>query len=115
MQPTILQQNIVRILGIDQLPLEEQAAFLAEIGDVVFQSSLLRLVSTLSDEQQTALEQYLDTEPEPDVLLQYLLETYSDFENILETVVTEFKEDAVAVLEKQSKEDISIIDATATE
>jgi hypothetical protein len=94
MTQNILQQNISKLLGIEALSPEEQSAFLAEVGDVIFQTSLLRLVSGLSDEQQQALEDYVDIEPEPEVLLQHLLEHYKDFETILEAVVTEFKEDA---------------------
>ncbi len=98
MTQNILQQNISKLLGIETLSPEEQSAFLTEVGDVIFQTSLVRLVSGLSDEQQQALEDYVDTEPEPEVLLQHLLEHYKDFKTILEGVVTEFKEDAVAVL-----------------
>lgn len=110
MQQTILQQNIAKVLGIDSLPIEEQAAFLAEVGDVIFETSLVRLVTDLSDEQEQALEEYLDTEPEPEVLLQHLLEHYKNFGQILEETVVEFKEDALAVLEKKNEE-IKVIDA----
>jgi hypothetical protein len=94
----ILHQNLTKVFGIDGLSLEEQAAFLSEIGDAVFQSSLVRLVSTLSEEQQVALEQYLDSEPEPEVLLAHLLEHYKTFEDIIAEVVASFKEDALKVL-----------------
>jgi len=110
MSNTILQQNIAHIFGIETLSIEEQAAFLAEVGDVIFQTALVRLVSDLTDEQQRALEDYLDTEPEPEILLAHLLEHYSDFSTILETAVIEFKEDAVAVLEKKEAEEIKVID-----
>lgn len=110
MSQTILQENIAHVLGIDSLSVEEQAAFLSEVGDVIFETSLLRLVTNLSNEQQQALEEYLDTEPEPEILLQHLLEHYKEFQTILEEVVLEFKEDALAVLESK-KEDIKVIDA----
>ncbi len=109
MSTSLLNQNIVDVLGIGDLSLEEQAAFLSEVGDVIFQTSLVRLVSLLSPEQQQALEQYLETEPEPDVLLAHLVEHHADFNTILEEVVLEFKEDALKVLEEKEK-DIEVIE-----
>ena len=106
---SILNKNLAEVLGITQLPLEEQAAFLSEVGDVIFQTSLVRLVSSLTPQQQQALEQYLETEPEPEVLLSHLLEHHKDFGKILEDAVLEFKEDALRVLEEK-KDDISVIE-----
>jgi len=109
MSVSILKQNIAEVLGITHLSLEEQAAFLSEVGDVIFETSLIRLVSLLSETEQQALEQYLDTQPEPDVLLAHLLEHHSNFAAILDEVVIEFKEDALKVLEERDK-DIEVID-----
>lgn len=109
MSISILQQNLANVLGINELPLEEQAAFLSEVGDVIFETSLVRLVSGLSEEQQLALEQYLETEPEPEVLLAHLLEHHQQFSGILEGVVLEFKEDALKVLQEK-QDDISVIE-----
>ncbi len=98
MQQNILQSNIVQLLGIDALSIEEQSAFLAEVGEVILQTALVRLVESITDEQQHALEQYLETSPEPDVLMQHLFEHFSDFQIVLEDAILEFKEDALAVL-----------------
>lgn len=109
MSSPLLHQNIAEVLGIHDLSLEEQAAFLSEVGDVIFETSLVRLVSQLSVEQQEALEQYLETEPEPDILLAHLLEHHADFNAILEEVVLEFKEDALKVL-KEKDADITVVE-----
>lgn len=98
MSQTIVEENIAKLLGIDTLSLEEQSAFLAEVGDVVLQTALVRLITNLTEEQQQALEQYLDSQPEPEVLLQHLLEHYKNFTEILEEVMIEFREDTQAVL-----------------
>src|SRR5690606_26676392 len=109
MTQNILQQNISKLLGIDTLPLEEQSAFLSEVGDVIFETSLLRLISSLTEEQQFALEDYLETNPEPEVLLSHLVEHYKDFSPILEEAVIEFKEDALKVLEQKAA-DVQVVD-----
>lgn len=109
MTQDLLQQNITKVLGIEELSLEEQSAFLTEVGDVIFQSALLRLVSSLNDDQQHALEEYLDTNPEPDILLAHLIEHYTEFSAILEEVVLEFKEDALKIL-GETDTDIKVVE-----
>ncbi len=107
----ILQQNLTKMLGIDELSVEEQSAFLSEVGDVIFERSIVRLVASLTEEQQHALEDYLDTDPEPEVLLSHLIEHYKEFETILEEVVIEFKEDALKVLqETQTEGDVKVVE-----
>jgi hypothetical protein len=100
MQHVTLQTNIAEVLGVTTLSQEEQESFLADIGDIMLETASVRLLSILDDAQQTALEAYLDSKPDGAVLLQHLLEHYKQFENILEEVVLEFKEDALAVMSR---------------
>jgi hypothetical protein len=104
----LLNADITKTLGIEELSLEEQAAFLAEIGDVVFETSLVRLVSSLTEDENNALEQYLETNPEPEVLMKHLLEHYKSFQGILEQTTREFKETAEKVLGEE--QDIKVAD-----
>ena len=109
MSVSLLKQNIAEVLGITHLSPDEQASFLSEVGDVIFETSLVRLASGFSDAERQALEQYLETEPEPDVLLAHLLEHYPSFKEILDEAVLEFKADALHVLEKKEA-DMKVID-----
>lgn len=98
MSKQILEENIVELLGVDGLNDEEKVAFVSEIGDLVMESAMLRLISGLSPEQTEALDQFLDMEPEPDVLMNHLLKHHTDFENIIEEEIVAFKQDAIDVL-----------------
>jgi len=100
MPQTILQENMVELLGIDTLSVEEQAAFLSDVGELILETALVRLVSELSLTQQHSLDAYMDAKPEPEILLSHLLEHYKNFNSILENAIEEFKEDALAVLRK---------------
>lgn len=100
MTNTILDKNIVQVLGIDALSPAEQILFLEETGSVILDSVMLRLSSILTDSEIDALSQYLETQPQPEVLLGHIFEHYAGAEAILEDVVTEFKADALAVLEQ---------------
>lgn len=94
----LLQKDITKVLGVDSLSDNEQAVFLAQIGDAVMESALLRLVADLNPDQETALEQYLEEEPEPEALMKHLLEHHASFETVLEEEIAAFKEEALEVL-----------------
>lgn len=100
MTKTNVDKNIVELLGINALAPQEQSLFLEEVGSVILDGVMLRLASLLTDSEIDALSQYLETQPEPQILLGHIIEHYSGAEAILEDVVSEFKEDAQAVLEK---------------
>ena len=93
-----MHPEIIKTLGIEELTPDAQAAFLAEIGDTILETALVRFSAILSEPQHIALQDYLETEPEPDVLLQHLVEHYQEFKNILEAVAEEFRADAQAVM-----------------
>lgn len=94
----LLQQDITDSLGLLALSDEEKVVFLSEIGDVVLESALIRLAEELSPDQELALEQFLDTNPEPDTLMNHLLTHHQNFESILTEEIIAFKEEAIAVL-----------------
>lgn len=94
----ILQESIIKTLGLDGLSDEEKVLFLDQLGTIVLETALLRLVESLSDERVSSLNYYLDTEPTTDALMERLLNHYPDFSQILEKTITELKEDMKAVL-----------------
>jgi hypothetical protein len=93
----LLQQNIAPILGINKLPEDEQAVFLMDIGDLIVESALLRLVVDLDENQEAALNHYLETEPQSEVLMEYLLSHHKNFSQILEEEIVAFKEEATQI------------------
>lgn len=98
MNNTTLQTDISKLVGLEALDPAEQDAFLAEVGEVVFESALLRLVAGLSDDQGVALDHYLEDEPSSDLLMRHLFEHYPQFETILKEEMEAFREEVVAVM-----------------
>ena len=77
----------------------EQQAMYGEIGELMLRSSLLRLFSELNEEQESALNHYLDTNPDPGKSIVYLFEHSPLFQKIFEEEVLAFKQEAQTILE----------------
>lgn len=100
MELDILNKDISDLFGLEDAPQEEKEAMLAEIGDVILESSLLRLSTELNEEQSAALEHYLEANDDSETILKYLLTQHTEFQKIFEEEVLAFKEDAIAVLKE---------------
>ena len=99
MTDDILNADIRKELGIEALPLKEQEAFIKQIGAVVMETTMQRLRADVTAEQVAALEHYLETEPETDVLLAYLLEHYPQFATYLAEATAELKSEMSEALQ----------------
>lgn len=97
-QQQLLTKDISELIGLPDLSEDEQAMILNKVGATIIDSVILRMSAELTDEQQEALEQYLETNPEPEVLLEHLSKHYQIFNQILEEEIKAFKEEAIAVL-----------------
>lgn len=98
MDNEVVKKDLSSVLGVNELPPEEQELFLAEVGNVVLQTALVRFVSTLDDRQNEALNHFLETVASPEDLFQHLSENYKDFSDYLDEAVIEFKENALEVM-----------------
>lgn len=98
MPTQLIQQDLTKLLGLEAMAPEEQAIFLANIGELILESALLRLSAELTHEQAVALDYYLETNPSPEMIIQYLQKHHQKFEQYLEMEATAFREEAVSVL-----------------
>ncbi len=94
----ILTKDLANIVGLDTLPEDEKIALIRDMGDVVMEAALLRFTAELSAKQMSALEHYLETEPDSDALLQHLLEHHPQFEKFLTEESAAFREEAVRIM-----------------
>lgn len=91
--------DISKTLGLDALSEQEQAEFLGQIGSNLLESTLMRFTETLTDEQASALEHYIDSEPDPTVLLSRLSKHYPGFDKIFQEEVESFQSEAKLLLD----------------
>lgn len=84
--------DIIKELGIESLPAEQQEKLLNKIGTVLYQAIFLRAIDTLSEQEQDALDAFLGAhEDDPQALFSYLQEHVVDFEKIVEQEVARFR------------------------
>lgn len=61
------QQNIIRALGLEDLPDEKKLELIEQVSDVVEKRILLRVLESLSPEQRKELDGLLDAESQQGV------------------------------------------------
>lgn len=79
-----------------QLSESEIGEVIADVSSVVFESALGRLLLSLEEEELVKLEQYLAEEREPEKLVEHLLSTYPNLQQLID--------EEAEVLENTAKE-----------
>ena len=75
-----------------------------EIGDMVLEAAVLRLVAELTPEQMEALDQFLETEPKPEVFVNHLVTHHQTFATLIAEEAERFRQDAVEVFGEHAGE-----------
>jgi len=89
MQNSQLYPDIIAALGIGHLSDNDQLVFLSEHGDTIFVEAINRLDALLSEPEQLEVQTFLESDPEPEVLIDFLLKNFHIFTDILRGVATE--------------------------
>lgn len=98
MEPTT-KENLIKELGLDLLPEEEQEAALLTVGRIIFQSVLIRVLEQLNEKEKTEFEKLLKQSPDDEEAIYTFLQ--SKVPNLNELVgeeVAKFKQDAAAIM-----------------
>ncbi len=99
----LLNKDIISAIGFDALLPEEQDEFISQIGTVLLESALTKLMVELNDEQLKALDYYLEDEPSADILLKHLFDQYPQFESIMQEETVAFKQEMLELFEETEK------------
>lgn len=93
-----LQRNITSIIGLDGAPKAEQERRYVEIGDLLMESVMLRVLAGMDDPAAEKLEQFAANDPSPEDMLAYLRKVAPDLDRVVEEEVRAFKEEVLAVM-----------------
>lgn len=69
-----MRQNILTSFGVDKLPAEEQADAINQIGKIIFQMVLLRVLPTMEENEVKEYEQLIDKNVEAEDLMEFLFD-----------------------------------------
>lgn len=101
----ILQANIIKQIGIDQLPPERQEEILLKIGEVIFGNIMLRVVEILGDEDKTQLDKLLSEQKDDgEPVLQFLQTKIPELDQIVADEVAQFKQESVDLMNAIKKD-----------
>jgi len=90
--PNSIQQDILKELGIDQLPLERQEEVLTAMTEAVLKRIILRLVGELAEEKRAQLEEIGDAGDSAKIS-EFLAANIPNHEALVHEEVAKFKKD----------------------
>lgn len=92
----ILQQNIMKDLGLDALPQDQQEQALQGISKIIFQSVIIKLLEKMNDEDAAEFEKVMEANMDnEEVVLSFLQSKFPDLDNIVSGEIAKFKQEGV--------------------
>jgi hypothetical protein len=93
-------QDLIRELGLQNLPPEKQEETLASIGRIIYQGVLIRVMEQLSDSQKNEFEVLLERNADEEAIYEFLSKNVPDLDKLVEHEVAKFKADTLAALHR---------------
>ena len=91
---TIQGRDLIKELGLENLPVERQEKLVEEISDVVYGRILLRIVDELSEEEAEELNNLFD-KGGMEKVDEYLRDKVPDFVSVLEEEIKSFGDEMI--------------------
>ena len=93
---TILQENIIKDLGLENLPQKEQEESLLSIGRIIFQSVMIKVMEELDEAGKDEFEKILAEKPnDEEAILNFLRSKLPNLDEIVNDEVAKFKQESV--------------------
>lgn len=89
---TAMQENMLKVLGLDTLPKEEQEQVFLELGAPLIESALLQFLTSQGEWEQQSFEAWIDDHKGDDDMLEQLVTGYPAFGKILTEEILLLKE-----------------------
>jgi hypothetical protein len=93
-----IKNNISTALNIDNLPEADKEKILADIGSVIFQNVLMRVLENMPEKEQDEFEKLLDKNAESEEVFNFLNNKVADFPKIIEEEAIKFKDKASNIM-----------------
>jgi hypothetical protein len=99
-----IQESIIKELGLDTLPEDKQTELLTMMTESVLKRITIGIIEQLSEEDKIKFDQVRDTN-DPDKINEFLRTTISNYDEMVEKIIKEFKEEMSDTIESL-KEDL---------
>ncbi len=83
--------NLLKSLGLDALPVADQEAMLLQIGDVIYESIISRVLGELKSKEKTDLDYMLTHNPTPEQIGEFMSEKVPHIDQIATEEIEAFK------------------------
>lgn len=95
----MIDKTLLEEMGLSGLPPEKQEEALLNIGRIVYQGVLLRVMEVLTDEEKKGFEELLTEKPEDeDRVLKFLQAKVPNLDGLVEDEIAKFKEESAGIL-----------------
>ena len=78
-----IKQNLMDLFEIEKMPEEKREATLNKLTTLILESTLMRALPLLAEENMTEYEDILESKQSPEVLFNFLSSKIPSFEDIL--------------------------------
>ncbi len=93
-----LRQTIINAYNLSSLSEDEQNDIIERIGSLIFQGILMRVMDGMPENLQSEFEEMLDKDASPEMIIGFLRENVSDFENIAKEEAEKFQRESMSVM-----------------
>jgi hypothetical protein len=97
-----VRKNIIESFEINKLPEEKQEETISRIGNIIFQSVLIKVLPLLKEKELNEYEKLLSNKPEPETILDFFFEKIPSFLQIIAEETENFRKESAKIL-KQAK------------
>lgn len=102
MDDKLMNQDLLKELGIDKLPPEKAEEMVATIGRILYQAVLIRVMERLSDPEKDEFAALLDKEADEDAIYAFLTAKVPDLNALVEEEVAKFKTESQGILRRSN-------------
>lgn len=93
-----INNNIVKTLGIDSLPIEKQKEAMERLGAIVYQEVMLRVLDILSEEDKDEFEKLIEKTPDPEIMFSFLASKIPNLEEIVNEESEKLRKESAEII-----------------
>jgi diaminopimelate decarboxylase len=98
---TILQKNIIKELGLENLPEERQMKIILGMGRIIQQNVILRVLDELKEEDKDEFDKFLAQKgDDQEAIFNFLQSKIPNLDSIINEEIEKFKKEGIDFIEK---------------